>query len=84
MSAAGPAGNAEPDPFKRAAVELVENATVVVLGTGSTAAFAIAALARRHRQGLRFLDIPTSEHTAAQGWCSEPGEQRRPDHSEDR
>jgi hypothetical protein len=30
------------------------------------------------------LDIPTSEHTAAQGWCSEPGEQRRPDHSEDR
>jgi ribose 5-phosphate isomerase A len=39
---------------------------VVGLGTGSTAAFAIEALARRHRQGLRFVGIPTSERTAAQ------------------
>jgi ribose 5-phosphate isomerase A len=38
---------------------------IVGLGTGSTAAFAIEALARRHRQGLRFAGIPTSEHTAA-------------------
>jgi hypothetical protein len=39
---------------------------VIGLGTGSTAAFAVEALARRHRQGLRFLGIPTSERTAAQ------------------
>jgi ribose 5-phosphate isomerase A len=39
---------------------------VVGLGTGSTAAFAVDALARRHRQGLRVVGIPTSERTAAQ------------------
>jgi ribose 5-phosphate isomerase A len=49
-----------------AAVELVEDGMVIGLGTGSTAAFAIDALARRHRQGLHFLGIPTSERTAAQ------------------
>ena len=38
---------------------------VVGLGSGSTAAFAVEALARRHRQGLRFVGIPTSERTAA-------------------
>jgi ribose 5-phosphate isomerase A len=58
------------DVLKRAAaeaaVQLVENDMVVGLGTGSTAAFAIEALARRHRQGLRFVGIPTSERTAAQ------------------
>lgn len=49
-----------------AAVELVEAGMVVGLGTGSTATFAIDALARRHRQGLHFVGIPTSERTAAQ------------------
>jgi ribose 5-phosphate isomerase A len=49
-----------------AAVELVEDGMVVGLGTGSTAAFAVEALGRRHREGLRFLGIPTSERTAAQ------------------
>ena len=39
---------------------------VVGLGTGSTAAFAVEALAQRHARGLRFLGIPTSERTAAQ------------------
>jgi ribose 5-phosphate isomerase A len=48
-----------------AAAELVREGMIVGLGTGSTAAFAIEALARRHRQGLRFTGIPTSEHTAA-------------------
>src|SRR5215813_3317514 len=48
-----------------AAVDLVEDGMVVGLGTGSTAAFAIEALGRRHRQGLRFLGIPTSEHSDA-------------------
>jgi len=58
------------DALKRAAaeaaVELVQDGMVVGLGTGSTAAFAVEALARRHRQGLRFAGIPTSERTAAQ------------------
>ena len=58
------------DTLKRAAaeaaVQLVENDMIVGLGTGSTAAFAVEALARRHRQGLRFVGIPTSEPTAAQ------------------
>jgi len=58
------------DALKRAAaeaaVELVKDGMVVGLGTGSTASFAIEALARRHREGLRFLGIPSSERTAAQ------------------
>jgi ribose 5-phosphate isomerase A len=39
---------------------------VVGLGTGSTAAFAIDALARRVSHGLRILGIPTSARSAAQ------------------
>jgi ribose 5-phosphate isomerase A len=58
------------DTLKRAAaeaaVELVKDGMVVGLGSGSTASFALEALARRYRQGLRFLGIPTSERTAAQ------------------
>jgi ribose 5-phosphate isomerase A len=58
------------DALKRAAaeaaVELVEDGMIVGLGTGSTAAFAVEALARRHRQGLSFAGIATSERTAAQ------------------
>ncbi len=49
-----------------AAVQLVENDMIVGLGSGSTAAFAVEALSRRQRQGLRFVGIPTSERTAAQ------------------
>ena len=64
-----PADDAERDALKRAAAEaavaLVENGMVVGLGTGSTASFAVEALAQRHRQGLRFLGIPTSQQTAA-------------------
>jgi ribose 5-phosphate isomerase A len=70
MSAAASEPGTEPDALKRAAaeaaVELVRDGMVVGLGTGSTAAFAVEALARRHRQGLRFVAIPTSERTAAQ------------------
>ena len=70
MNAAALPADAERAAFKRAAaeaaVELVENGMVVGLGTGSTAAFAVDALARRHRQGLRFVSIPTSERTATQ------------------
>ena len=49
-----------------AAAELVQDGMVVGLGTGSTATFAIEALGRRHREGLQFIGIPTSERTAAQ------------------
>jgi ribose 5-phosphate isomerase A len=70
MSAADSAPDTERDALKRAAaeaaVELVQHGMVIGLGTGSTAAFAVEALARRHRQGLRFVAIPTSERTAAQ------------------
>ncbi len=55
------------DHLKRAAaeraVEFVENGMVLGLGTGSTAAFVIEALARRVAQGLSVVAIPTSEHT---------------------
>jgi len=68
MSAAPFSADINRDALKRAAaeaaVELVQDGMVVGLGTGSTAAFAVEALARRHRQGLRFLGIPTSEPTA--------------------
>jgi ribose 5-phosphate isomerase A len=49
----------------QAAIDLVEDGMLVGLGTGTTAAFAIAALGRRVRDGLRVAAIPTSEHTAA-------------------
>lgn len=70
MSAAPSPALAEVDALKRAAAEaaaqMVESGMVVGLGSGSTAAFAVEALARRHRQGLRFVGIPTSERTATQ------------------
>lgn len=47
----------------RAAADLVQDGMIVGLGTGSTAAFALEALAERHRRGLRFLAIPTSVAT---------------------
>jgi ribose 5-phosphate isomerase A len=70
MSAPAPMAATDRDALKRAAAEaavgLVRDDMVVGLGTGSTAAFAVEALARRHRQGLRFVGIATSERTAAQ------------------
>ncbi len=70
MSAAASESGAERNALKRAAaeaaVELVQDGMVVGLGTGSTAVYAVEALVRRHRQGLRFVAIPTSERTAAQ------------------
>jgi ribose 5-phosphate isomerase A len=48
------------------AVKLVADGMIVGLGSGSTAAFAISAIGRRVKQGLRILAIPTSERTAAQ------------------
>jgi ribose 5-phosphate isomerase A len=48
------------------AVEAVEDGMVLGLGTGSTAALAVAALGRRVQAGLKVKAIPTSEATAAQ------------------
>lgn len=47
-----------------AAVQEVRDAMVVGLGTGSTAAFAVAALGRRVAQGLSVRAVATSEVTA--------------------
>jgi ribose 5-phosphate isomerase A len=70
MTASGGGCSPDRDALKRAAaeaaVQLVRDGMVVGLGTGSTAAFAVEALARRHREGLRFLGIATSERIAAQ------------------
>lgn len=70
MKTTRPPSHTDLDALKRAAaeaaVQMVEDGMIVGLGSGSTAAFAIAALGRRHRQGLQFLGIPTSERTAIQ------------------
>ena len=70
MNPTATSADAGRDALKRAAaeaaVELVQDGMVVGLGTGSTAAFAVEALARRNRDGLRFVGIPSSERTAAQ------------------
>jgi len=47
------------------AVTRVASGMTVGLGTGSTAEFALLALSRRIREGLRITGIPTSERTAA-------------------
>lgn len=58
------------DQLKIAAAESaaaqVKSGMIVGLGSGSTAAFAVSALGRRVRDGLRIVGIPTSETTAAQ------------------
>jgi ribose 5-phosphate isomerase A len=70
MSTTVPFAEAGRDALKRAAAEsavaLVQDGMIVGIGTGTTATFAIDALARRYRRGLRFLGIPTSERAAAQ------------------
>jgi len=50
----------------KAAASLVLDGMVVGLGTGTTARFAVEALAHRMAQGLRFTGIPTSQATAQQ------------------
>jgi ribose 5-phosphate isomerase A len=47
------------------AVSQVTSGMIVGLGTGTTGEFALLALARRIREGLRITGVPTSEHTAA-------------------
>jgi ribose 5-phosphate isomerase A len=68
MNAATPVTEDDRDALKReaaeAAIGLVQDGMVVGLGTGSTATHAVEALARRHREGLRFVGLPTSARTA--------------------
>jgi ribose 5-phosphate isomerase A len=47
----------------RAAVELVPAGSIVGLGSGSTAAYAVRFLAERVRSGLKVVGIPTSQQT---------------------
>jgi ribose 5-phosphate isomerase A len=56
--------------FKKAAAEsaaeLVMSGMIVGLGSGTTAALAIAAIGKRVSSGLQIIGIPTSEQTASQ------------------
>jgi ribose 5-phosphate isomerase A len=47
------------------AVKLIANNSIVGLGTGSTAYFAILAVAELVKQGLNIKCVPTSEHTSS-------------------
>ena len=49
-----------------AAADLIQGGMVVGLGTGSTTAFFIEALARRHREGLKITAVATSEQSKRQ------------------
>jgi ribose 5-phosphate isomerase A len=48
------------------AVALLTDGMIVGLGSGTTAAFAVAAIGRRVKQGLRIVGVPTSERTAGE------------------
>ena len=53
----------EKETAAHAAAELVQSGNIVGLGSGSTATYAIESLAKRVREGLRIVGIPTSEKT---------------------
>jgi ribose 5-phosphate isomerase A len=55
--------DAEKQAAARAAVQLIESGSVVGLGSGSTATFAIHFLAQRVRDGLNIVGVPTSKNT---------------------
>src|SRR5262245_58442983 len=52
------------DQAARAAGALIEDGMRVGLGTGSTASFAVRAIAERVASGFRIVGVPTSEQTA--------------------
>ena len=53
----------EKESAARASLRYVRDGDVVGLGTGSTAAFMVRALAERVRSGLKIVGIPTSKRT---------------------
>ena len=55
--------DAEKQAAARAAVQLIESGSVVGLGSGSAASFAIRFLAERVHTGLKVVGIPTSQAT---------------------
>jgi ribose 5-phosphate isomerase A len=55
--------DAEKQAAARAAVQLIEAGSIVGLGSGSTATYAIQFLAERVRSGLKIAGIPTSQNT---------------------
>lgn len=63
-----PESQATVDGFKRAAAEravaMITDGMIVGLGSGTTAEFALTALATRIAGGLRMSGVPTSERTA--------------------
>lgn len=50
------------------AATLINNGTIVGLGTGSTASFAVSIIAQRVADGLDIIGIPTSEKVEQQAW----------------
>src|ERR1700733_13636602 len=50
----------------RAAVKYIKDGMIVGLGTGSTTAYFIEALGKKHRQGLKITAVATSKHSALQ------------------
>ena len=58
------ANEREKESAGRAAAKLVRDGDIVGLGTGSTAYFAVVALAERMKAGLKMVGIPTSVRTA--------------------
>ncbi len=60
-------GSSQPNPKQAAgelAAQLAKDNMVIGLGTGSTAAYAIAELGRRVASGLKILGVPTSYQSA--------------------
>ena len=55
--------NQEKQIAARAAIDIVEAGSIVGLGSGSTAAYAVRFLADRVRDGLKIVGIPTSQET---------------------
>ncbi len=63
MSARGGEQDQEKQIAARAAADLVESGSIVGLGSGSTATWAIRFLGERVRSGLKIVGIPTSQKT---------------------
>jgi ribose 5-phosphate isomerase A len=63
MSGLGGEQDHEKQAAARAAAALVESGSIVGLGSGSTATYAIRFLGERVRDGLKIVGIPTSQKT---------------------